>query len=89
MTAASGKDAKRWPRAGRLPSPSKCQAGAFAGFVTGLLAGIGVAIALGKEIDSEALRWAVVAVMVVLAALGGMFTGAIAAGCYSDDDRRG
>jgi hypothetical protein len=62
---------------------SKCKAGAFAGFMTGLLAGLGVAIALSKELHFDG-DWVACGVLALVAALGGMYTGAIAAGCYRD-----
>jgi hypothetical protein len=59
---------------------SKCEAGKAAGFITGLLAGIGVALALGKEIDPGLIRDILLGLVVLVAAIGGMLTGAIASG---------
>jgi hypothetical protein len=82
----------RWPHL-HGHGPTKCRAGAIAGAITGLLAGVGLAIALGKEIDSDALRWVVCGLLTTVAAVGGMLTGAIASGCYRDEagasDRKG
>jgi hypothetical protein len=63
---------------------SKCGAGKAAGFITGLLAGIGVAIALGKETDPGLIRDILLGLLVLVAAIGGMLTGAIASGCYEE-----
>jgi hypothetical protein len=51
-----------------------------------LLAGIGVAIALEKELDHGWVRHILAAAIILFAAVGGMFTGAIAAGCYTPSD---
>jgi hypothetical protein len=83
--AGGGTEQTRWPRRSGWLSLSKCQAAAGAGAVTGLLAGIGVSIALGKEIDDDLFKWVVVVTITVLAAAGGMLTGGIAGGCYGQD----
>lgn len=61
------------------------QSGSYRRRVTGLLAGIGLSIALGKEIDCDSLKWAVVTLVTLVAAGGGMLTGGIAAGCYASE----
>jgi hypothetical protein len=77
------KQERTWPRSkGRL-ALTKCRAGALAGSVTGLLAGLGVAIALSKELDEGWLKIVLGALIVLLAAVGGMLTGAVASGCFS------
>ena len=77
------KQERTWPRSkGRL-ALTKCGAGALAGSVTGLLAGLGVAIALSKELDEGWLKIVLGALIVLLAAVGGMLTGAVASGCFS------
>jgi ABC-type antimicrobial peptide transport system permease subunit len=81
---AADEDAeRRWPRRDGRFALTKCRAGAIAGSVTGLLAGLGVAIALAKEIDDDWLKIVLGALIMLLAAVGGMLTGAIASGCFS------
>lgn len=73
---------RTWPRSGGVLALTKCRAGAFAGAVTGLVAGLGVAIALASELNDDWLRVVLGAVVVFLASVGGLLTGAIASGCF-------
>lgn len=78
--------ADRPGRFGWVPRPrSKCGAGKFAGSITGLLAGIAVVIPLANAVDLDWVEYVLGGLIIILAALGGMFTGAIASGCYGQE----
>ena len=64
---------------------TKHKAAAFAGFMAGLIAGIAVAIPLGKEIDDDVLRLLVLGLLCLSAALGGTFTALITAGYFTPE----
>jgi hypothetical protein len=73
-------------------SEGKCRAGVIAGGVTGLLAGIGVAIPLGTTLfeDADELEMggflAVLAVLGLIGFIGGAWGGGLAAKCWGEEE---
>jgi hypothetical protein len=72
----------------------RCRAGIIAGAVTGLLAGIGVAVALGNtffkggdDLD-HASFWSVIVIFGLVGFMGGAWGGALTAKCWDDDGNK-
>ncbi len=80
MAAANGKAKGAW-----TGSP-RCLAGMAAGGITGLLAGIGVVIAVAKEIDLGGWEWVPLALLGLVAVIGGLLADAAASGCLRAEE---